>query len=317
MISEGWQYIWPRNAQERKLDAESGIYEAGFSPCQYHDDWIPTIKPALQWNFRDLIKKPRIQFGGQSSSPETYLHPGTYSIEFEIPVFAKLPVTLHHEKLKVSYFLIAECINERPNSPRATFSVPITVLQAPSLVPLLDQIPAPLVFRWIDGTRISISIERNAAPLNGSLSIFICARSRNFIQELKVSINVTEAVAKSRRLENGFQHQPWLTKRLCRIAKKPGYDITTIRKDNESSKQNCLVGETKTSFSKRSADHEIHCAGSSFAQDYWRLEMDLNVPLPKCAMHSGLKAVDFMNFDISERQLQISHLLEVGLYHFA
>jgi len=132
-----------------------------------------------------------------------------------------------------------------------------------------------------------------------------------------VSINVTEAVAKSRRLETGFQHQPWLTKRLCRIEKKPGYDITTIRKDNESSKQNCLAGETKTSFSKRSVDHEIHCVGSSFAQDYWRLEMDLNVPLPRCAMHSGLKAVDFMNFDISERQLQISHLLEVGLYHFA
>lgn len=222
-----------------------------------------------------------------------------------------LPATVDHEDLKISYLLRAECTNKRTTLQSAISWETVTIIRAPALAPLLEQTPITLSNRWVDGTRIGISIERRSAPLNGSLPMVVSARSRDFIDGSSIRIHISEVVERFCRFESNFQSQPWLTSRLCHITQGPK-SLNAIPVMNDAQPRHKILMEETQEDSCKASKHYIPVyLENSLKLAFWSTEMELNVRLPSCLRHANVKKTRSMNFDVREKRLQISHLLEV------
>ncbi|PYH49629.1 uncharacterized protein BP01DRAFT_2481 [Aspergillus saccharolyticus JOP 1030-1] len=235
------------------------------------------------------------------------LTPGTHIYNFEMVLRSQLPESIQVRQSRVRYRVRASI--ERPGFLNRSFSrsKPITVVHCSADNFVDDAEPIYLARAWKHLLQSDILVSRRGAPLGDLLPVTVSYTELGHAKFRGLQVFVSENVQYYQRDGLGCCSGPF--KRNLIYEKMAGPVSTKVLSRADTDEHPAYIEKDDYITAKTVGDAEAR-SRSLHDGDTEHTELDLQLPLPVCHLHSDPTRPQGMHFDTRYKNVRISHWLE-------
>ncbi|RAL13035.1 uncharacterized protein BO97DRAFT_434159 [Aspergillus homomorphus CBS 101889] len=312
------QVIWPHGFRERHRVTDQTLTLFGpkmtqpVLPC-YIDTIQETVSPpaALKgttlWNIISTRKDSHGCEEKNAGSKYQQLTPGTHIYNFEMVLHSPLPESIQVRQSKVRYRVRASV--ERPGFLNRSFSrsKPIAVVHCPAEDFVDDAEPLYIARAWKHLLQSDILVSRRGAPLGDLIPVTVSYTELGHAKFRGLQIFVSEDVQYHQRDGLACSNGPFRRSLVYERMTGPVSKMALSRVDTDEhptyiEKDDYVTAKTVGDAEARS--RSLHDG------DTEHTELDLQLPLPVCHLHSDPTRPQGMHFDTRYKNVRVSHWLE-------